>query len=107
MTSDPRLASPDAVLVYGLDTCDDTTRARAAFDAAGFAYRYVNYDLEPAAKALVHGAGYTHTPVVVLPGGTLFIEPSDDELAGIVAGDLGLASPPWPAASDGRDPGRP
>ena len=85
MTSDLRLPAVDTVTVYGIDTCEDTSRARNHFDAAGLIYRYVNYDLDPAAKALVHAAGYTHTPVVVTPQGTLFVEPSDEELAGIVA----------------------
>ena len=86
MTSDTRLPAADIVTVYGVDTCEDTTRARTHFDAAGLAYRYVNYDQDPAAKALVHAAGYTSTPVVITPQGTLFVEPSDEELAGVVAG---------------------
>ena len=81
-----RLPAVDIITVYGVDTCEDTTRARMHFDTARLPYRYVNYDLDASAKALVHGAGYTHTPVVVLPDGSLFVEPSDEELAGIVAG---------------------
>lgn len=85
MTSDTRLPAVDIVTVYGVDTCDDTTRARQHFDAAGLPYRYVNYEMDPAAKVLVHAAGYTSTPVVITPQDTLFMEPSDEELAGIVA----------------------
>lgn len=85
LTSDIRLPAVDLVTVYGVDTCDDTTRARDHFDAAGLGYTYVNYDDDPAAKALVHGAGYGSTPVVITPQGSLFMEPSDEELAGIVA----------------------
>lgn len=84
MTGDLRLPLPGIVTVYGVDTCDDTTRAREHFDAAGLTYRYVNYDLDPGAKAVVHAAGYTHTPVVITPQGALFMEPSDEELMGIV-----------------------
>jgi hypothetical protein len=71
--------------VYGYDWCEDTTRARHHFDAAGVAYVYVNYADDPAAKASVHGAGYGSTPVVITPQGTLFMEPTNEELAGIVA----------------------
>ena len=85
MTTDPRLPLPELVTVYGVDTCEDTTRARQHFDAAGLTYRYVNYELDPAARAVVHAAGYTNTPVVVLPDGSLFVEPSDVELASIVS----------------------
>ena len=84
MSNDSRLPAVDTVTVYGLDTCEDTSRAREHFNAAGLTYRYVNYDLEPTSRQLVHAAGYTHTPVVVLPDGSLFMEPSDEELAGIV-----------------------
>jgi len=83
--TDLRLSSPDTITVYGYDWCEDTTRARAHFDAAGVAYDYVNYEVDPAAKALVHDAGYGSTPVVITPQGTLFMEPSDEKLAGIVA----------------------
>ena len=86
MTTELRLSSPDTITVYGYDWCEDTTRAREHFDAIGVAYTYVNYELDPAAKDVVHGAGYRSTPVVVTPQGSLFMEPSDAELAGIVAG---------------------
>ncbi len=80
-----RLSSPNTITVYGYDWCEDTTRARAHFDAAGVAYDYVNYEVDPAANALVHGAGYASTPVVITPQGGLYMEPTDDDLAGIVA----------------------
>lgn len=85
MTTDFRHSSPTTVTVYGYDWCEDTTRAREHFDAAGLAYTYVNYEVDPDARTRVHGAGYQSTPVVVTPQGTLFMEPSDEELAGIVA----------------------
>lgn len=83
--TDLRLSSPDTITVYGYDWCEDTTRARHYFDAAGVAYVYVNYEVDPAARTMVHGSGFGSTPVVVTPQGTLFMEPSDVELAGIVA----------------------
>jgi glutaredoxin len=86
VTEPTRLAVPEIVTVYGVDTCDDTTRARDHFDVAGLPYRYVNMDLDLAARAQVHAAGYFATPVVLTPAGRLFVEPSDEELRGIVAG---------------------
>ena len=85
MTTDLRGSSPDTVTVYGFNWCEDTTRARHHFDAAGLGYRYVNFEQDAEAMALVRGAGYLATPVVVTPWGTLFVEPSDEELAAIVA----------------------
>ncbi len=84
MTNDRRLPAPDVVTVYGVDTCEDTTRAREHFDAAGMSYLYVSYDLDPGAAAVVRGAGYGNTPVVLTPDGGVFMEPTDEELAGIV-----------------------
>ena len=75
---------PGVVTVYGVDTCDDTTRARRHLDAAGTAYRYVNMDLDPAVLAVVRGAGHLATPVVLTPAGAVLIEPSDEDLDEIV-----------------------
>jgi glutaredoxin len=79
------LTSPGVVTVYGLDTCDDTTRARRHFDAAGLDYRYVRLDQDAAAKATVNATGYFATPVVVTPAGRVLVEPDDTELAAIIA----------------------
>jgi len=79
------LQPADVVLVYGLDTCEDTTRARAHLAAAGTAFRYVRLDEDDAAREMVHAAGYFATPVVVTPTGAIYVEPSDDELDAIVA----------------------
>jgi glutaredoxin len=85
MTELTRLEPADVVLVYGRDTCEDTTRARQHLTAAGVAFRYRRVDEDEAAGALVHGAGYFATPVVVTPSGAIYVEPSDDELEAIVA----------------------
>ena len=85
LTTDARLSSPDTVTVYGAAWCEDTTRARQHFDAADLLYRYVDLDEDVAAKAQVTDAGYLATPVVVTATGQVFVEPSDDELNGIVA----------------------
>ena len=89
LTTDARLMSPDIVTVYGAAWCEDTTRAREHFDAAGMPYRYVDLDEDVAAKAQLTDAGYLATPTVVTATGQVFVEPSNDELDGIV----GSASP--------------
>jgi mycoredoxin len=69
------------IVVYGRDTCSDTQRSRRYFDSVGIDYRYVNLDLDPAARALVEGSGYLATPVVVMTDGQVLVEPSDELLA--------------------------
>lgn len=72
-------------VIYGVDTCEDTTRARARFDAAGRAFRYVRLDVDTARRQRLHDLGLVSTPVVVTPAGTVSVEPSDDELDEIIA----------------------
>ena len=85
MTEPTALRPADVILVYGRDTCDDTTRAREYLTAAGVPFTYLRIDEDEDARMLVHGAGYFATPVVVLPSGTVYMEPSDEELEAIVA----------------------
>ena len=103
MTHLTGLSHPDAVTVYGIDTCDDTARARRHFDGAGLAYRYVNLEQDAVAKGRVTGAGYHATPVVVTPAGQVFVEPSDAELDGIVASTSAAAIPPPSPATSTED----
>jgi glutaredoxin len=79
------LSLPDTVTVYGIDACDDTTRALRHLEAAGLPHSYVKLDEDAGAKARLTAAGYLATPVVVTPAGQLFVEPSDAELDEIVA----------------------
>lgn len=85
MTELTSLSHPDALVVYGIDACEGTTRALRHLEAAGLPHRYVRLDVDADAKARVTGAGYVATPVVVTPAGAIFVEPSDAELAAIVA----------------------
>ena len=84
MTDAATLRPADVVVIYGLDTCEDTTRARQHLSAAGVAFRYVRIDEDVMARERVDAAGYFATPVVVTPSGRVYIEPSDDELDAIV-----------------------
>ena len=79
------LRDPHMPVIYGEDSCEDTTRAREHFDAAGRVFRYVRIDQEAAIRQRLHEAGYLATPVIVTPSGGLFVEPSDEELALILA----------------------
>ncbi len=83
--SDDDFRDPAITVIYGLDTCEDTTRARDRFEAAGRAFRYVRLDQDTAVRGRLHEAGYRSTPVVVTPDGTLAMEPSDEVLAKLIA----------------------
>ena len=85
MTDSMPLEPAEVILVFGRDTCEDTTRARDHLTAAGVPFTYLRIDEDEDARAIVHGAGYFATPVVVLPSGTIYVEPSDEELEAIVA----------------------
>jgi glutaredoxin len=75
----------DRTNVYGVDTCEDTTRAREYFTAAGHAFRYINLEAEPTTRDRLHAMAYRKTPVVVTARGDIHVEPEDEALAGIVA----------------------
>jgi mycoredoxin len=72
--------------VYGKLDCTDTQRSRALLDGLGVAYVFHDVESE---DALLRGAqrlsGGTAVPVVVLPGGTILVEPSDEELTAALA----------------------
>ena len=85
MTDQIALEPAEVVLVYGRDTCEDTTRARVHLERAGVPFRYLRVDEDEASRSLVHGAGFFATPVVVTPSGVIYVEPTDEELDAIVA----------------------
>lgn len=82
---DEGFRNPVVTVVYGVDTCDDTTRTRKYVEAAGRAFRYVRLNIDTTIRDRVHGAGYLTAPIVVTPAGMLYVEPTDDEPAAIVA----------------------
>jgi glutaredoxin len=82
MTDD--LTDPTITVIYGLDTCEDTSRARERFGAAGRPFRYVKLDKATDVRDRLHVAGLHSTPVIVLPDGTLAMEPADDVLTELI-----------------------
>lgn len=70
------------ILVYGADWCGDCHRTKALFDKYDVAYKYIDIDADPAAKAemLALVDGRNSIPVVVFTDGSIMQEPSNDEL---------------------------
>ncbi|MFJ3035847.1 glutaredoxin domain-containing protein [Curtobacterium flaccumfaciens] len=74
-------ASFDKVTMFGADWCRDCRRSKALLDTLGVDYEYVDVeeDLSAAGRA-EEISGRKNIPVVVLPNGKHFVEPSDAEL---------------------------
>jgi glutaredoxin len=70
-----------AITVYGADWCDDTQRTREQLDELEIPYDYVDIDQDPQAEAWIarQNGGKRKTPTVDL-GGTLLIEPSNEQM---------------------------
>lgn len=73
------------IIVYGASWCGDCRRTKRWLDASRTPYDWVDRDADPAVRAWLAAAGYLAIPVVVIPGGTVLVEPSDRELAEAVA----------------------
>jgi mycoredoxin len=71
----------DQVTMFGADWCRDCRRSKALLDRLGVDYTYVDVEADLSAAARAEEiSGRKSIPVVVLPNGTHFVEPSDAEL---------------------------
>lgn len=85
MPDSATLPTVTTITVYGADWCGDCRRAKRWLQAAGVPWTWIDRDADPAVRHLLADAGYPAIPVVLLPGGVVLVEPSDDELAAAVA----------------------
>jgi mycoredoxin len=69
------------ITVYGADWCGDCRRTKRWLEASGLEWTYVDRDADPKIRAMLADAGYLAIPVVVIPDGTVLVEPSDATLA--------------------------
>jgi mycoredoxin len=73
----------DQVTMFGADWCRDCRRSKALLDGLGIDYTYIDVEAdESAAGRAEEISGRKNIPVVVLPNGKHFVEPSDAELQG-------------------------
>ena len=72
---------------------------RAAFDAARFDYQYIDIDEDSASRTMVReiNGGFESTPVVILPDGRFYSEPSEDQVGALLGPES--PAPPLPSAS--------
>ena len=80
------------VTVYGADWCGDCRRTKGYLSRTGTPYRWVDTASDKAAKAMLSAAGFHAIPVVLVPGGTVLVEPTNEELAAAI-GTLAIANP--------------
>jgi glutaredoxin len=78
------LPIPDLLTVYGASWCGDCRHTQRYLESVGVDYRYVDLGVDRAAQAMLDDAGYRGIPVVVTTDGTILVEPSERELAGVV-----------------------
>ena len=69
------------ITAYGADWCGDCRRTKRWLDASGREWKWIDRDADPAIRKMLADAGYLVIPVVVMPDGTVLVEPSDETLA--------------------------
>jgi glutaredoxin len=71
----------DRVTMFGADWCRDCRRSKSLLDRLGVDYEHIDVDADLDAAARAEAiSGRKNIPVVVLPNGKHFVEPSDAEL---------------------------
>jgi mycoredoxin len=78
------LPAVDRITVYGADWCGDCRRTKRFLDQTGTRYAWIDTAADKSAKAMLSDAGYLAIPVVLVPGGAVLVEPSNDELAAAI-----------------------
>jgi glutaredoxin len=72
----------DEIVVYGADWCGDCRRAQRLLEGRAVAYRYVDVEHDADAREDARRiGGSTKIPVIVMPDGSVLVEPTDPELA--------------------------
>jgi glutaredoxin len=68
--------------MYGADWCGDCRRAQRLLEGRGVAYRYVDVEHDASGREEARRIGNsTKIPVIVMPDGSVLVEPTDPELA--------------------------
>jgi mycoredoxin len=73
---------PATIVVYGADWCGDCLRAKRLLDSRGVGYEWIDIEVQAGAaqEAVRLAKGRKNIPVIVLPEGTVLVEPTDPEL---------------------------
>ncbi len=79
------VADPSTLTVYGADWCGDCRRSKRLLAERAVVYTWIDVAAQPEIRAELTANGYPAIPVIVLPGGAILMEPSDDELLAALA----------------------
>ena len=76
-----------SITVYGADWCGDCIRAKRVLDRTGTSYEWIDVDvIAGAADEARRISGRKNIPVVVMPDGSILVEPTDPELERAITG---------------------
>ncbi len=75
--------NPDTVIMYGTTWCGDCHRSKRVLDERGVPFQWINIEHEPGAaeKMMELNGGRQSVPTILLPDGSVLIEPSNVELS--------------------------
>lgn len=71
---------PTTIVVYGADWCGDCRRAKRLLVEREAAFAWVDVAAQPEIRAELTANGYPAIPVIVLPDGSILMEPSNEAL---------------------------
>lgn len=70
------------IVMYGADWCGDCRRAQRLLEQRGARYRYFDVEHDERAREEARRIGNSSKiPVIVMPDGSVLVEPTDPELA--------------------------
>lgn len=72
--------------VYAKPDCPDFARSRAVLDSMGIDFEFRDVSADPTLAQAARGlSGSDRTPVIVIPGGAILVEPADEDLRAALA----------------------
>ena len=75
------VANPTAITVYGADWCGDCHRSKRLLLERETDFDWVDVSVHLEIRDELTANGYPAIPVIVMPGGLVLIEPTNDELS--------------------------
>ena len=79
--------NPATITVYGADWCRDCRRSKRILAEREIPFAWVDVAAQPEIREELTANGYPAIPVIVLPDGTILMEPSDEVLVAALGGE--------------------
>lgn len=88
MSKDLYSRNPSQITMYAVDWCPDCRRAKFFFKRKHIPYLEVNVEQDQQAEKFVKelNNGNRSVPTILLPDGTIMVEPSKEELEAVFSG---------------------